>query len=145
MTEVVSAVLIHEGRILLTQRRADKDFPFMWECPGGKVDGNESHHEALRRELREELGVEVSRIPDGRLPVWSGKFDGPVSRPDRASIFLLMYRVYLIADLEPTPREGQGIGWFTAKEMRALSLAPGNQRALESILNLADLRDGEVK
>lgn len=62
MIEVVSAVIIRAGRILLTQRPDGKDFPFTWECPGGKVEGNESHNLALARELMEELGIETKLI-----------------------------------------------------------------------------------
>lgn len=129
MIEVVSAVIIREGRILLTQRLANKDFPFTWECPGGKVDGNESHHDAIRRELYEELGLdELGGICNTAL--WCSEFGG-IRTSDGSEIFLLMYRVDLVSD--PSPVEGQGIGWFTANEMRRLTLAPGNKRALESI------------
>lgn len=137
MIEVVSAVIIRNGRILLTQRRGDKDFPFTWECPGGKVDGNESHHAAILRELQEELGLdEVHAIAQN--PIWCGKFENMVVRRERAEIFLLFYRVELSRTdpLEPSPEEGQGIGWFTADEMRRLTLAPGNQRALEEICHV---------
>lgn len=40
MIEVVSGVIIQKGRILLTQRREEQDFPFTWECPGGKVESS---------------------------------------------------------------------------------------------------------
>jgi ADP-ribose pyrophosphatase len=48
-----------DGRILICQRRRDDAFPLKWEFPGGKIAPGESCEEALRRELREELGVEA--------------------------------------------------------------------------------------
>lgn len=139
MIEVVSAVIIRYGgtaaagrahRILLTQRTPAQDHPLTWECPGGKVDGDhESHHSALARELKEELGIEAPRMPESSM--WCGTVCS-------GAVFLLMYRTFIDDSEQPAPREGQGIGWFTAVEMRHLSLAPGNVAALGKILQLLD-------
>ena len=138
MIEVVSALVIRDGRILLTQRRADNAwFPLYWESPGGKVDGNESHHEAVMRELREELGVEVPRHTDvwqgvpkiAQQPLWCGKID----RADGEEIFVLLYETELAG--EPMPLEGQGIGWFTEREMRFLTLTPANAQAADRVIH----------
>ena len=59
MLVVAGALFDGEGRVLLAQRPAGKALAGRWEFPGGKVDTGESEHAALRRELREELGVEV--------------------------------------------------------------------------------------
>jgi len=56
---VAGALFDGEGRVLIAQRPAGKALAGRWEFPGGKVDTGESEHGALRRELREELGVEV--------------------------------------------------------------------------------------
>jgi 8-oxo-dGTP diphosphatase len=56
---VAGALFDGEGRVLIAQRPAGKTLAGRWEFPGGKVDAGESEHAALRRELREELGVEV--------------------------------------------------------------------------------------
>lgn len=57
---VVAALLDRcDGRILISQRRPQSFMPLKWEFPGGKVEADESDQEALARELREELGVEV--------------------------------------------------------------------------------------
>lgn len=132
MTEVVSAVIVRRHRILLTQRRENKDFPFTWECPGGKVDGNESHHQAICRELNEELGI-IPTIEPGVRSIYTREFHNDVSRVERRHITLLMYPVQL-GIVEPRPVEGQGIGWFTIEEMTLLKLTPGNEAALETIV-----------
>ena len=64
---VVAGLIIGtDGRILITQRRADQALPLQWEFPGGKVEPGEAPAAALARELTEELGIEaiVGRIWD---------------------------------------------------------------------------------
>lgn len=136
---VASAVIVRNGRILLTQRRPNKDYPWTWECPGGKVDGHETLAEGLARELNEELGVTVGAVPTTEvvavevpprgqgLPVlWDGMFKrGPTSAP----YFHLFMLAVDIGEQEPRSAEGQGIGWFTLQEFLFLHLAPGNHAA----------------
>lgn len=56
----VTAALIRNGQeILIAQRGRDQRFGRQWEFPGGKVRPNESPEECLRREIREELNLEV--------------------------------------------------------------------------------------
>ncbi|MGM9763608.1 MAG: (deoxy)nucleoside triphosphate pyrophosphohydrolase [Candidatus Cryptobacteroides sp.] len=63
--EVVAAIIRDaEGRIFATQRGYG-EFKDMWEFPGGKVEAGESHEEALKREIREELDTEI--LVDGFL------------------------------------------------------------------------------
>ena len=59
MVEVVAAVMIREGKILIGQRKRTGRHPLTWEFPGGKVEPGEDPRAALVRELREELGVEA--------------------------------------------------------------------------------------
>ena len=57
--EVVAAVILHEGRILATQRGYG-EWKDWWEFPGGKMEAGETPEEALVREIREELSAEIS-------------------------------------------------------------------------------------
>jgi 8-oxo-dGTP diphosphatase len=59
MTTVVAAIIVHDSRVLICQRRRDKSFPLKWEFPGGKVEAGESLTDALTREITEELGVPI--------------------------------------------------------------------------------------
>ena len=57
--EVVAGLIFRDGRLLACQRHESAAFPLKWEFPGGKIEVGESHMDALRRELREELGIAV--------------------------------------------------------------------------------------
>ncbi len=57
---VVAALIRQGGKVLLTQRKPGKHLGLSWEFPGGKVEAGETDDEALRREMREELGVVVT-------------------------------------------------------------------------------------
>jgi 8-oxo-dGTP diphosphatase len=60
LTEVAAAVILKEdGSFLLGQRAPDTFYPGYWEFPGGKVEPGETPHDALLRELHEELEIEV--------------------------------------------------------------------------------------
>ncbi len=56
---VVCALLHHRGKYLIAQRPTHKSLPGLWEFPGGKVKPEESHEQALTRELKEELCLSI--------------------------------------------------------------------------------------
>jgi 8-oxo-dGTP diphosphatase len=57
--EVVAAVMVRDGKILIGQRKRGGRHPLKWEFPGGKVEPGEDPRAALARELREELSVDA--------------------------------------------------------------------------------------
>jgi 8-oxo-dGTP diphosphatase len=59
MVEVVAAVMMRDGKILIGQRKPNGRHPLKWEFPGGKVEPGEDPRAALTRELREELSVDA--------------------------------------------------------------------------------------
>jgi 8-oxo-dGTP diphosphatase len=60
VTEVAAGILLDDqGRYLLGQRPAGKPYAGYWEVPGGKIEKGESVFAALKRELQEELGIEI--------------------------------------------------------------------------------------
>jgi len=58
--DVVAAIIRDDGKILITQRLDNVHLAGLWEFPGGKVEHGESLQSALQREIREELGIEIS-------------------------------------------------------------------------------------
>lgn len=57
---VVGAIIIKNGKILCAQRGESKALAYLWEFPGGKIEKGETPRQALKRELVEELNIEVS-------------------------------------------------------------------------------------
>ena len=57
---VACAIIELDGKILCTQRSESMSLPLKWEFPGGKINDGESPEECLKRELHEELGIEVT-------------------------------------------------------------------------------------
>jgi len=58
--EVAAGLVFRGGKLLITQRPAGGHLPGLWEFPGGKREADESFEDCLRRELLEELGIEVN-------------------------------------------------------------------------------------
>lgn len=110
----VGAVVVDDGGRLLLIRRAFEPGAGLWSLPGGRLEPGEDDAAALRREMREETGLDVE----------VGALVGTVERPGPAG------RVYAIADYRcrvvgGTPVAGDdasAIGWFTPEEVAGLPL-----------------------
>ena len=59
---VVGGLIYQNNKILICQRKAEGDHPLKWEFPGGKLKDNENNQEALKRELKEELSIEINEM-----------------------------------------------------------------------------------
>ena len=62
--EVVAGLIVQEGLLLVCQRKEEGTFPLKWEFPGGKVESDEGHEDALCRELLEELGIRADKLSE---------------------------------------------------------------------------------
>jgi 8-oxo-dGTP diphosphatase len=94
----VGAALLDGGRLLAARRTGPPALAGGWELPGGKVDPGEGEREALVRECREELGVEVELLervggdwplpPSAVLRVWTARVvvGEPVAGPDHSEL-----------------------------------------------------------
>lgn len=111
---VIATVIIKETAYLLCKRPAHKRHGNLWEFPGGKINAGESFEDAARRELKEELQVELKSIRN--LMYTAQDPDSP-------------YMIYFVgADIQGEPEivEHQEIGWFELNDLRKLSLAPAD-------------------
>ncbi len=114
---VVAGVLRDRaGRVLLAQRPQGKDFASLWEFPGGKCEPGEDPQEALRRELREELGIETGALEHLIGVPW---------RYAHKSIFL---DVYTVRDYtgDPHAREHQALRWADPARLSELPMPPAD-------------------
>jgi 8-oxo-dGTP diphosphatase len=110
---VVAAVMRDEQlRVLVTQRPAGKTLAGQWEFPGGKVEAGEADEAALRRELREELGVQVSAARAGYVLT----HEYP-ERHVELAVWLVDAYAGVAAGLE-----GQALRWERPAALRALPL-----------------------
>ena len=105
-----------EGRVLIAQRPAGKHMAGSWEFPGGKRHDGESAEEALTRELREELGIEIHGLE--RYMTIDHEY------PDRRVIL----ETYLIRRChgEAHGREGQAIRWCPVEELASAGILPAD-------------------
>ena len=63
LSKIVVGGLIYQNKnILICQRKEEGDHPLKWEFPGGKLKDNENNQEALKRELKEELSIEINEM-----------------------------------------------------------------------------------
>ncbi len=115
MISVVAAVIEDAGRFLVTRRLEGVHLAGLWEFPGGKIDQGETHEQALRREILEELGADV-RI--GNLVLHTTH-----DYRDR-SVALHFYRCHLQGT--PQPVLGQEMRWVTRTELTLLPFPPAD-------------------
>lgn len=100
--DVAVGVLIDSaGRFLMTTRPPGKVFEGHWEFPGGKLEAQESTLQALKRELHEELGIDVSAAEPWRTEL----MDYPHAR-----VRLHFCKVFVWGG-ELQMREGQALSW----------------------------------
>ncbi len=123
---VAVAVIYRDGKILVTRRKKGDSFAGLFEFPGGKVEHGESQRSALKREILEELGVEVAvRPPFSKVEYeYQGRVIGP--------IVISFHRCQILLG-EPKPLEGQEMYWFTPADLVRKPFPPANGEILEKI------------
>lgn len=111
---VLAAVIRRGDRYLVCRRPSHKRHGGLWEFPGGKLEPGESPEQAARRELREELGVSVSRVSD---PVYTVR--------DPGSVFLVEFTPVIISG-RPNAYEHDDLRWMSLAALMESELAPAD-------------------
>lgn len=120
---VVVAVLRDRRGVLIAERPAGKPMAGYWEFPGGKLEAGEVARDALRRELKEELGIDVRRAH--RLLRLSHDY------PERR-VHLDVWRVIQYAG-EPQAHEGQEFAWVAPEELKDWNLLPADVPIMKAL------------
>lgn len=120
---VAAAVVIRDGRVLLTRRAEGQHLAGMWEFPGGKLEDGESPEDALARECLEECGIEVEV---GEI------LDVTHHRYPEKDVLLLFYRCSLRAG-EVRHLQVADHAWVAPPELGRYPLPPADERVVARI------------
>jgi 8-oxo-dGTP diphosphatase len=123
MTVVAAAIVSGEPSCVLAAERAyPAQLAGWWELPGGKVDDGEDEVAALRRECREEIGVDIE--VGGRVGV-------DVAIADGGAVLKVWWA--RLVEGEPTPLEHASLRWLTAEELDDVPWLPADLPVVEAI------------
>ena len=122
--EVVGAVIRDGGRVLLAQRPEGKAQAGLWEFPGGKIEPGETPEEALARECREELALEIES-PSVLRSV--------VHRYPEKTIRLILVACSVRPGSVPVPQEHQQVMWVSLAQLPAMDLCPADRELLPAL------------
>ncbi len=124
LIEVAAAVIENpDATFLMASRPQGKAYAGWWEFPGGKVEAGETARQALDRELREELGIEVVTA----WPWLKRAFVYP-----HAHVMLRFFRVTDWRGI-PHPHEGQALAWIRARAPEVEPILPANGPILQAL------------
>jgi mutator protein MutT len=120
---VAGALIDAEDRVLIAQRPPGKHLAGGWEFPGGKLRAGEDRRAGLRRELREEIGIEISTP----RPLLRLRHTYPFGQ---VSLDVWVVRHYLG---EPRALDGQALRWCTQSELESAELLPADKPVVAAL------------
>lgn len=121
---IVGAAILQDGRLLAAERAYPAELAGFWELPGGKVEEGEPEHDALIRECREELGVDLTlhhRVGD----------DWPLGEHGVMRVWTAT-----ITNGTPTAHEHAALRWLTKDELHDVTWLPGDLPILPELARL---------
>jgi 8-oxo-dGTP diphosphatase len=118
---VTAALILRNGKVLVAKRLPDSRFePGKWEFPGGKVDFGEHPRESIKRELLEEMGIEVH--VGGLYDIASHVYD---QKGMLRHVVILFYRCDIMSG-EPQPLDCQELRWLDKEQLMGFSFVEGD-------------------
>ncbi|RKX74152.1 MAG: 8-oxo-dGTP diphosphatase MutT [Spirochaetes bacterium] len=126
MITVVAGVLKKDGHVFLARRKRGTSFERMWEFPGGKVENGESPEDALIREFREELGIDIKVKRFICRSFYSN---------ENVTITLLAYEVNRVSG-SITLCEHEDARWVSLPEANRFELIPPDIEVVKALTNV---------
>lgn len=129
MILVAAAALVDsDGRVLLAQRPQGKSMAGLWEFPGGKIEHGETPEAALIRELKEELGIDITESCLAPLSFASHAYDD----------FHLLMMLFIARRWSgtPTPKEGNPIIWVRPPRLGDYPMPPADKPLISILQDL---------
>ena len=123
---VVAAVMAKDDRYLVTQRRPTAVLPLLWEFPGGKVEAGESDLQALKREVKHRVGVEVE--PGAQISSVSHEYE-------HYTVELHLYDCR-ITQGEPRAVNVHQFRWVESDDFDRLPFTPADEASMTKLLGL---------
>ncbi|MBN1682660.1 (deoxy)nucleoside triphosphate pyrophosphohydrolase [Candidatus Bathyarchaeota archaeon] len=124
MIKVTAAIILDNNKIFIAQRKKSLFLGSKWELPGGKIEENESPEECLKRELREEFGIEtkIQRF-----------FDSNIHEYDQMTVELLAYNVkYISGEFVLTSHDDYK--WVIIDELKDYDFAEADKPIIKKIM-----------
>ncbi|MGQ3684855.1 MAG: (deoxy)nucleoside triphosphate pyrophosphohydrolase [Candidatus Loosdrechtia sp.] len=134
MVSVACAIIENRGKVLAARRSESMSLPLKWEFPGGKIKKGESPEECLKRELLEELGIEVTVIQS--LP--------PVTHHYPEFAVMLYPFICKIVAGEITLREHVAVTWLQPDELHTLDWAEADRPVIDGYREALQTRTRNV-
>jgi 8-oxo-dGTP diphosphatase len=127
--EVAAGLVFRNGELLITQRPADTHLGGLWEFPGGKREPTETFEQCLRRELMEELGIEieVGRLLESILHEYPEK------------IVLLKFFRCVWRRNEPQNLDCPAFQWIRREDLGSYEFPAADARLLDMLRDAPDL------
>ena len=120
---VVGAIITDNGKILCAQRGFEKALPGLWEFPGGKIEATETPQQALQREIKEEMHIEIEI---------GEQVEHTVYEYDFGIVHLTTFYCRLVKGA-PVLTEHIAIQWLKPSQLEQLEWAPADIPAIEKL------------
>jgi len=130
ITEVSAALIFRDGRLLITQRPAKAHLGGLWEFPGGKREPDETFEQCLVREIREELGVEIS----------VGKLFKSVTHAYPEKTVHLKFFICRLLGGEPQPLGCKAVKWAGKSELADYEFPAADEKLLEKLRDAVEFK-----
>ncbi len=121
--EVSAALIFRSGQLLITQRLAKAHLGGLWEFPGGKRETGETFEQCLVREIREELGIEIS----------VGELFEEISHDYPEKFVHLKFFICKLISGEPQPLDCAAVKWISKSELSNFDFPAADAQLLEKL------------